>query len=284
MRKPEYVFLLGLYGRDELPQLIDSKQWSRWYDTIVVLAEYFDLVLTDAGYKLGAVFGSSAVWKDCSLKRSDKKLRRILEKEDICTLELESMFNKPQGYVSHDWDLYSDLTAHDYGRASCFGIDLPRFRGKVSVSLLDFLDRHVRLFNEYVNATYGFAAVMTRADTGYPIGLASTDEPDELVVDCNKWSSIGRRECDRTIRNVHGINLLSDDHLAIKIGNMTLRDWIESTASRGRLERFNDKLTLWSFMRGEDDYEALHYDYPPLVKVRDHLKEYGVFAWWPLPE
>ena len=277
MKEPEYVLMFGLYGIDKVSGSKNSSFWKRWFNTAVNLGMSFDLVMTHSSYGLGNMEDNWKDPKNCSLAKSSKRLLSILERNQLYMLDLYSMISNPSGYLSVEYDLNCNLIVDESGCLSYLCIDLPRFQEKFHSSLSSFLNRHVILFNDFVNAAYGFIAVMTRWDTGYPIGLSSNRSREEISYECTAWRRITRKECDETLRNVHGFNLLSEKHLQIRLGDQTLGKWIEADPSRGRLERFNERLTSWSFMCHENDYESLHYDYPPLKKVREQLKAFNIF-------
>jgi hypothetical protein len=67
------------------------------------------------------------------------------------------------------------------------------------------------------------------------------------------------------------------------VGGQRLGDWIAASGDRGRLEPQDDGLILWTFQEGDDEEAFLRWDYPPVVAVREQLKEYKIFPWQHLP-
>jgi len=114
---------------------------------------------------------------------------------------------------------------------------------------------------------------------GYAIGLASGELPEDMIDDCNAWSRFSGKECDRTLRNVYGCNILNAKHLNISVGDQRLDDWIEGSAGRGHVEPLGDGLFLWTFQEGDDQDAFLKWDYPQVVQVREELKRHDIFPW-----
>ena len=132
----------------------------------------------------------------------------------------------------------------------------------------------------YLCGKNGFAMVMPRhfLPAGYALGIAG-ELPQEMVYDCTAWRRFAGKECDQLIRNVFGYNLLNKKHLDIDIGGQRLEDWVKAKSDHGRIEPLDDGLFLWTFQEGDDQEAFLHWDYPPVVAVREELKRHRVFPW-----
>jgi hypothetical protein len=207
--------------------------------------------------------------------------------EEIGLMRLPSMWK----YKGVDW-----LFCADYGRfAEAFNlymasIDTEWLTGESRLSSMGFareVDHRSRL---YLDRRYGFGVTMPSSfmPGGYALGVPSGELPEEMLWDANAWMHYrdekpGCRECYRTIRNVFGYNVLNPRHLEIDVGGQRLRDWIEASGDRGRLEAQEDGLILWTFQEGDDGEAFLRWDYPPVVAVREQLKEYKIFPWQHLP-
>jgi hypothetical protein len=197
----------------------------------------------------------------------------------LCALEPEweykawdVSFNAKVGWIDDSTICSSEVTLESLDRAN-------------GVSALAFAEEALRRGRGYVAAKYGFATIMPRKfmPGGYAIGLASGNLPDELNYDCNAWMDSGK-ECDRTLRNVYGYNILNVNHLETPIGQQPLGEWVKASRERGRIEPLGDKLFLWTFQQGDDQKDFLTWDYPPVVAVREELKKYSIFPWQKLAE
>jgi len=67
------------------------------------------------------------------------------------------------------------------------------------------------------------------------------------------------------------------------VGGQRLEDWIKVSGGWGRIEPLREGLFLWTFQEGDDQEGSLHWDYPPVVRVREELKRHRVFPWQRLP-
>jgi len=185
-----------------------------------------------------------------------------------------------------DWEFGAD-----YGRFGTefamvsSGISLDALGKLPNVSPHGFVESAVRQSNAFLDATYGFAVMLPRRfmPACYVIGVASGEMPEEMVYESNAWMQFSARECDRTLRNVFGYNMVNPRHLDIDVGGQRLRDWICSSSNRGRIETQADGLLLWTFQEGDDQEAFLDWDYPPVAAVREELKRHGVFPWQRLP-
>ena len=188
------------------------------------------------------------------------------------------------------------LFSVDYGRfADAFNLfmasmDTECLASESRLSSIDFateIDNRSRL---YLGPRYGFAVAMPSGfmPGGYALGVPSWELPEDLLRDANAWMHYrggkpGCHECYRTIRNVFGYNVLNPRHMEIDVGGQRLGDWIAASGDRGRLEPQDDGLILWTFQEGDDEEAFLRWDYPPVVAVREQLKEYKIFPWQHLP-
>jgi hypothetical protein len=135
-----------------------------------------------------------------------------------------------------------------------------------------------------IDSVYGFAAVMPDdfMPVGYAIGLACGGAPETFVYDANAWRRYARKECDKSLRNVFGHNLLNDAHLDIGVGGETLGKWVSSSPGRGEIRAADGDLHLWTFQE-VDPGGYLRWDCPAVVAVREELEARRVFPWQRLP-
>ena len=186
-------------------------------------------------------------------------------------------------YRALDWEF-----AADYGRYgsefSVFaeGIALSRLCEMSDSSSLSFVRDGASRAHSYMACKYTFAVTMPRAfmPGGYVVGVGSGEMPQEWIYDANSWRRFGGHKCDHSIRNVFGYNILNARHLKLDVGGQRLGDWIAAAEYRGRVEPLDEGLFLWTFQKSSDDKEEfLHWDYPPVVRAREELKQYNVFPW-----
>ena len=155
-----------------------------------------------------------------------------------------------------------------------------------SVSAPGFTERMAYHGRSYLSVKYGFAVTMPRRFMPgfYAEGTASGELPEDLSWDASAWGHYSdhkpwRAECDRTLRNVYGYNILNARHLDIPVGCRRLEDWLKASSGRGRLEPLGEDLFLRTFQEGDDHEAFLAWDYAPLVRVREELKRYDIFPW-----
>lgn len=219
------------------------------------------------------------------LNKYRSRFIKQLETENIEGLELIRVWPEG-GYKMLDWEflgLYG--LDHPIGTTFMVGIDKNRLGEVPRYSLATFCKEVTRRSRSYLSARYGFAVAMPRdfMPGGYAVGIATT-MPKELMYDANAWIHVSnhvpwRAECNWRLRNVYGYNILTDKHLDISVGGQRLEDWIKVSNNRGRLYPLDRNLYLWTFQEGDDEEAFLAWDYPPVVRVRDELKNYEIFPW-----
>ena len=52
-----------------------------------------------------------------------------------------------------------------------------------------------------------------------------------------------------------------------------------AAGGRGRIESMGKGQFIWTFQEGDDKKAFLAWDYPPVVRVREELKQYEIFPW-----
>lgn len=189
-----------------------------------------------------------------------------------------------KAYAMFDWSFCAMMGQDRFaGYSSVTGISV-KSDGPSCMGLSNWRREAAHLSHRYVHPHYGYVVQMPRKfmPAGFALGIAS-DAPAEFVYDANSWSRFAGKQCDHVIRNVFGYNILNPRHLEIDVGGQRLGDWIEASGDRGRLERQEDGLILWTFQEGDDEDAFLRWDYPPVVAVREQLKEHKVFPWQHLP-
>lgn len=216
-----------------------------------------------------------------TLARYRSRFIRQLDVANIRYLRLVRVWAEG-GDCSLDWD-FCGLYGPDRCAGAMFtvGVSLERLHCVPGASARDFSREAAHRGGCYLRTKYGFAVAMPRLfmSGGYAIGLASGELPEEMIDDCNAWSRFSGKECDRTLRNVYGYNVLNAKHLDMAVGDRRLEDWIRASGDRGHIEPLGDGLFLWTFQEGDDQEAFLNWDYPPVVQVREELKQHEIFPW-----
>lgn len=287
MAKFKRQLAFGLYGTPSPMHPGVLRQWwqemEAWADSMGIapneIAATFRTkpkgMITEHGYKL---------W------RYRSRFERELAADNIEHLSLTTL---EQGweYKALDWEFEAA-----YGRLDVpegvfsAGINLERLDDSTNnISASAFAHEAIRRSRSYIDGEYGLALSMPCdfMPGGYVLGLSTSDlssNAAEMSLDANAWSrySGGRPWCtdyDRTLRNVYGYNLLNAQHLGILVGDQKLKDWIKGADWRGHIEDLGQGVFLWTFQQGKDEEEFLRWDYPPVVRVRETLKEYDIFPW-----
>jgi len=213
-----------------------------------------------------------------------KYRNRFVRQLDDANVEyLDLMRVWPEGgYRISDWD-FCGLYGNNGLAGAIFtvGIDLERLRAIPDASPRGFSQEAMCRNTQYVDAKYGFAVSMPKLfmPGGYALGLASGELPEDMIDDCNAWTRFSGRECERTLRNIYGHNVLNTRHLDILVGDQRLEDWIKTSRGRGRIEALGNGLFLWTFQEGDDQEEFLKWDYPPVLQAREELKQYEMLPW-----
>jgi len=219
------------------------------------------------------------------LHRYRRRFAVQLKEKNIEGLELMQVCSEER-YKMFDWDFLGVYGPdHPAGTSFIVGISKDRLREVPHYSSAIFCEEVARRSRSYLSLKYGFAVAMPKdfMPGGYAFGIATT-MPEELMYDANAWAHYSnhkpwRAECDKTLRNVYGYNVLSAKHLNIYIGDQRLEDWIITSSGRGRVEPLDKGLFLWTFQEGSDKEAFLSWDYPPVVRAREELKQYKIFPW-----
>ena len=222
------------------------------------------------------------------LNRSRRRFEEQVHRDNVASLGLERL-TEPGGYCAFDWEFTAECgEGAGVSGLSYVGIDLEfaQFSSDGCSSVSAFVDEAVRIGCEFSEVAYGLGFIMpwNFMAPGYAIGLGCGSADKELIHDANEWSMFASKQCGEILRNVFGYNLLNQRHLNIDVGGQRLEEWIKADSDRGRLEPLKEGLFLWTFQQGEDESAFLHWDYPPVVQVREELKRYNIFPWQRLLE
>jgi len=269
--------LVAFYGRNQPDDSAAALvEWQRW------VAESFG----DATH-LWATFAMKPEGlrndKAYGIARYKAALDDQVARGNVTHLTLTSMASNPKGYIAFEWDWTATLGLADerFGPIFVVGLDVGENRG-IGCGLAE---RCESIATPMIGSEYGFAATFPQdfMPAGYAIGLACSGADEAFVYDANAWTRFAGKECGRSIRNVFGYNILNPKHLDIDVGGQRLESWIRTSSDRGRLEPHEYGLILWTFQEGDDQAAFLHWDYPPVVAVREDLKRHRIFPWQRLP-
>ena len=129
---------------------------------------------------------------------------------------------------------------------------------------MDLLRRLTKLFCTHAKPVYGIAYSMHK-DHGpyhYSMGLTAITGRFPIKEEARRRTSHwyddyyitrNRRHQDSMLRDVYPFSILSPFHLQLKVGDMTLKEWIERHDC-GELEPFEGGYTIWTVP--EDKIEA----------------------------
>lgn len=259
---------------------VPFRSLEEWWTDIEHWAKKLGMPITDLE---GSIVASQANGTDKgAYEQTEDRIRfsRALELGTARGMSLQSMPSK-RAYRMTDWRFMGHY-GEDFGTGATFmvGIDNSSLAADAKCSALEFVDEVMQRSTKYVAGDSGFAFVMSRYSmpAGYVLGIAG-ELPQDLVYDCTAWRRFAGKECDHSIRNVFGYNILNTKHLNIDIGGRRLEEWIKASAGRGRIEPLKGGLFLWTFQEGDDQEKFLWWDFPPVMAVRDELKKFRVFPW-----
>jgi hypothetical protein len=252
-------------------------EWTGW------VAEHLGVETHLTASFLGSVEGR----RDGKAYRADKHRTALdaeVERGNVAQLTLTSMVSKPRGYMAfeYDWTALLDVTTERFGPVCVLVLDTNAKHIDLDVDVL--VDAYGVLARRMINTGYGFAAAMPGEfmPIGYAIGLACGGAPDEFVYDANAWRRYAQKECDRSLRNVFGYNILNEAHLSLDICGERLGDWVFSGSGRGQINPLSGDLHVWTFREVDPD-GFLQWDCPAVVAVREKLKQLRIFPWQRLP-
>lgn len=270
-------FIIGLYGQQRPGRkMADSlriwREWilSRFGNPTHISGEF---VIEPAKMKENKAY---------SFAKARSRFDEQLSGDNLTSLGLTSMASRPDGSIAFKWDWDAEFVYRDRSWTASLGCDLSSRRS----DWLMLADECRRVVSECMGIEYGFVALMPEEHmpNGYVIGLAAGGFGkdgcwEDFIVDANAWRRFARDECGHSIRNAFGYHILNSRHLGIPVAGQRLEDWIKASDSRGRLEPLEGGLFAWTFQEGADQETFLHWNYPPVVRVREELKQHHVFPW-----
>lgn len=285
-RTEDKKLIFSLYG-SHLKGPGQGSVLAEWWEHTEAIAERLGLKITHISGWFAEDAERIKKHKAYSMQRSRKRFAGAVSRGNARALDLDAMNSKPDGYIAFDWDFTAAFGERtDWGILSMVGIDdkyLKHLHGEELASLVGTItqDEIGRM-----EPLYGYCTVMPRGflPSGYVIGLGCTGAPDNIRYDANAWMDFAERECDHSLRNIFGYNIVNAKHLDIPVGDQRLEDWIAGGSNRGHILPIGDGLFVWSFQETPEDRRFLQWDYPPVVKVREELAAYKLFPWQRLLE
>ena len=258
-----------------------SSTFASWWRERETIAARFGLTLTHASGDFETP-SDLKKYQAYRLPRSRKRFEDEVRKGNVRSLDLLSMNSKPDGYLALDWDISFSLGQdRTCGILSMVGIATKYLRSLGPESVLALLEELVADARARVKLSYGFAVVMPRdfMPDSYAMGVASAEAPAFLVYDANTWLDFAGRSCRRVLRNVFAYNVLSREHLRIKVGKQPLSDWIADSDDRGVTSELGEGIFLWLVSARPRGINFLNWDSPHVVHVRKQLEKFLLFPW-----
>ena len=263
---------------------VPPRALQEWWTDIEDWARKLGMPISDVEGSVVAAKANATSRDEYEQIEDRTRLSRALELGTARAVSVQSMPSR-QAYRMADWRFMGHY-GEDFGTGATFmvGIDSSSLRTEATCSALEFVDEIMHRSSRYIAGDNGFAVVMSRFSmpAGYALGIAG-ELSEELVYDCTAWRRFAGKECASSIRNVFGYNILNSKHLDIDVGGQRLEDWIKASDGRGRIEPLEGGLFLWTFQEGDDQEAFLHWDYAPVVAVREELKRHRIFPWQRLP-
>jgi hypothetical protein len=190
-----------------------------------------------------------------------------LQKAPVDDVRLASVRSFIHGWFSQlrDWTIYCDV--YPESAEYQLGASLPAVPDAEQRLLT-----HVRHAVSRIQPTYGIGFLRTRGrgPTMYGIGSAYGDSAysgplyDEDVA-ITRWALEGDDALERgMLRDVYPYQLLTERQLSRDIAGQPLAAWIRADPARGRLEAWDERITLWTV------------DHAAVAEVRRQLVPTGV--------
>jgi hypothetical protein len=222
----------------------------------------------------------------CLLRRYRKRFEKQVVAGNVRALGLDRV-SKPKGYMMFDWEFALECGEDPVcGVMYLIGVELSQMRTCGAFDEVALTLDAIAEARKHMEVCYGIAFIMPRGflPAGYAIGLGCTGAPDNIRYDANAWMDFAGKECDHSLRNIFGYNIVNAKHLDIPVGDQRLEDWIAGGSNRGHISPIGNGLFVWSFQETPEDRRFLQWDYPPVVKVREELAVYKLFPWQRLLE
>jgi len=274
-------FIVGFHG----PCLRKSGRVAalqRWWSWNEELVGSFELQLTHVSCLFNKKPSRMSGNKAYQLGRNRKRIEKELSAGNVQVLELDTIHSKPDGYIAFDWDHTSSLGDTDrYGAMLLVGIDTQHIDSWDKSRRCAFANEVFGEASATMKVCYGFSTCMPRdyMPLGYALGVACGEAPEEVRYDANSWRHCVQKHSHRLLRNVHGYNVIDANHLAIRVGDLSLEQWIRQDASRGKIDSLNGSLYLWTFEDLSENAEFLDWNFAPIEEVRRELSEHRIFPW-----
>jgi len=146
-------------------------------------------------------------------------------------------------------------------------------------------EKVVRVFADMYDVTYAFCLQRSieRGAATYVMGMNSgeseydnkgrcrySEEEMEERYAISRWGLMDPVERLNLVRDVYPLSLLSPAHLAIRVGEQTLEQWIRQDPSRGTLEPFTPSISPLMAWRVPE---------ARIASLRQELRALGLFKW-----
>ena len=267
---------LALFG------LSAPKEGHKWNDLMAQVCELGARLGVPIN-KVHATFGNKPKGlvsnKSYEYQRYSDRINKQILAGNVNAIGMVSLADETR-YLMFDWQLDCEYGLQPSSISACvIGMNQNLFERHFAAESdrMNVLFDH---FRKYVDITYGFGVAMARRylPVGFCLGLA-TDMPEELKLEASRWLVSGGPKCGKILRNVYGFNILGKEHLNLRVGDLTLEQWIQNGDDRGLLKSLGNELYLWTFDRNNNRMNYLAWDCAAVIRVRKILNEHGVFSW-----
>ncbi|MBN3842232.1 hypothetical protein [Burkholderia sp. Ac-20349] len=183
---------------------------------------------------------------------------RLVGEREVLLADLEE---KISGGEATAFQVYNDGES-DGAPAISFGYNVPAYGGlsfidvQIGMSIYE-IDEKVEAFAKIVATHMSFkyaiaygtesASIAYKYSTGVNLIRIFPFENTSLFTRDLPGRSPGTASYERgTLRMVYPLNVLNGEHMEIRVGDLSLKEWIRSDSSRGSLESISNNMWLWS--------------------------------------
>jgi hypothetical protein len=152
--------------------------------------------------------------------------------------------------------IFSSFLSYEWGHTLvlCFDDQIVRFEQSILHTLAHGL-------SSFFCAKYGYAyqRKFSQGPLFYPYGVLSGIDDSEERRQITRWNHVYRMSDGGyhlgQLRDIHPYNFISQAHFDEKVGDQTLREWIDKDPTRGTLTQLSD--TLWSWQVDASHIESV---------------------------
>ncbi|WP_240202635.1 hypothetical protein [Burkholderia sp. LMG 13014] len=141
-----------------------------------------------------------------------------------------------------------------YGGLSFIDVQIGMSIHEIDEKVAEFLKNVAMLMSFKYAIAYGAenASIATKYATGVNLNRIFPFESTSLFTRDLPGRSPGTASYERgKLRMVYPLNVLNEEHVEIRVDDLSLKEWIRSDASRGSLESISNSMWLWSVKETE---------------------------------